>query len=70
MGVHGQKHSMGDYYVYHTLHVIHLLGETLMTYAYTSILCALLLYVGVVSIDRYFLIETVPASEVRIKYGR
>lgn len=28
-----------------------------MIRAYTSILCALLLYVGVVSIDRYMLIE-------------
>lgn len=41
-----------------------------MIRAYTSILCALLLYVGVVSIDRYILIETMPPSEVSIKYGR
>ncbi|UMR33690.1 hypothetical protein MJ749_13370 [Paenibacillus polymyxa] len=30
-----------------------------MIRAYTSILCALLLYVGVVSIDRYMLIEQI-----------
>lgn len=41
-----------------------------MIRAYTSILCALLLYVGVVSIDRYTLIEKVDPSEVRIKYVR
>ncbi|MGZ0043413.1 hypothetical protein [Paenibacillus sp. BJ-4] len=41
-----------------------------MIRAYTSILAAVLLFIGVVSIDRYFLIETVPPSEVRIKYGR
>ncbi|OMF49369.1 MULTISPECIES: hypothetical protein [Paenibacillus] len=39
-----------------------------MIRAYTSILCALLLFIGVVQVDRYMLIETVPASEVRIKY--
>jgi hypothetical protein len=41
-----------------------------MIRAYTSTLCALLLYVGVVSIDRYMLIENVPPSEVSVKYGR
>ncbi len=61
---------MGSYYVRFILHRIYLLGETLMTYAYTSILCALLLYVGVVSIDRYMLIERIDPSEGRIKYGR
>ncbi|QYK62605.1 hypothetical protein KAI37_02935 [Paenibacillus sp. S25] len=44
-----------------------------MIRAYTSILCALLLYAGVVSIDRYMLIEQVDPnklSEGSIKYGR
>lgn len=41
-----------------------------MIRAYTSILCALLLYVGVVSIDRYMLIERIDPSEVSIKHGR
>lgn len=33
-----------------------------MIRAYTSILCAVLVYVGVVSIDRYMLIERVPPN--------
>ena len=32
---------MGDYYVYHTLHVIHLLGETLMNKAPLASKCQL-----------------------------
>jgi hypothetical protein len=39
-----------------------------MIRAYTTILAAVLLFIGVVQVDRYMLIETVPASEVRIKY--
>jgi hypothetical protein len=41
-----------------------------MIRAYTSILCALLLYVGVVSIDRYMIIERVDPSEMSLKYDR
>ncbi|MDQ0494047.1 hypothetical protein QOZ95_002210 [Paenibacillus brasilensis] len=41
-----------------------------MIRAYTSILCAVLVYVGVVQVDRYMIIERVDTSEVRIKYGR
>ncbi len=41
-----------------------------MIRAYTSILCAVLLYVGVVQVDRYMLIERIDPSEVRVKYGR
>ncbi|MDH2331825.1 MULTISPECIES: hypothetical protein [Paenibacillus] len=41
-----------------------------MIRAYTTILAAVLLFIGVVQVDRYMLIETVPASEVRIKYGK
>lgn len=41
-----------------------------MIRAYTYILCAVLVYVGVVQVDRYMLIENVPPSEVSIKYGR
>ncbi|MCF2719273.1 hypothetical protein LWE69_19730 [Paenibacillus sp. UKAQ_18] len=39
-----------------TLYRIYLLGETLMTYAYTSILAAVLLFIGVVQVDRFMLI--------------
>lgn len=35
-----------------------------MIRAYTSILCALLLYVGVVSIDRYMLIEHIELNKL------
>lgn len=41
-----------------------------MIRAYPSILCAVLVYVGVVQVDRYMIIERVDPSEVRIKYGR
>lgn len=44
-----------------------------MIRAYTSILCALLLYVGVVSIDRYMLIERIEPntlSEGMIEHSR
>jgi hypothetical protein len=37
-----------------------------MIRAYTSILCALLLYVGVVSIDRYMLIEHIEPNTLSI----
>ncbi|OMF48618.1 hypothetical protein BK135_10010 [Paenibacillus peoriae] len=43
-----------------------LLGEKSMIRAYTSILCALLLYVGVVSIDRYMLIEQIEPNTLSI----
>lgn len=69
MGFRGQEYRMGSYNVRFILHRIYLLGETLMTYAYTTILAAVLLFIGVVSIDRYMLIETVPPNEVSIKYG-
>jgi hypothetical protein len=50
---------MGNDHVYYSVHVIYVLGKTLMIRAYTSILCALLLYVGVVSIDRYMIITSI-----------
>lgn len=59
MGVHGPKHCMGSYNVRFILHRIYLLGETLMTYAYTTILAAVLLFIGVVSIDRYMIITPI-----------
>lgn len=34
-----------------------LLGETLMIRAYTTILAAVLLFIGVVQVDRYMLID-------------
>ncbi|MCF2717999.1 hypothetical protein LWE69_12565 [Paenibacillus sp. UKAQ_18] len=48
------------------LHRIYLLGETLMTYAYTSILAAVLLFIGVVSIDRCMIITSIEPNTLSI----
>lgn len=37
-----------------------------MIRAYTSILCALLLYVGIVQVDRYMLIERIEPNTLSI----
>lgn len=51
-------------------HALHVFPKSLhsMIYAYTSILAALLLFIGVVSIDGYMIIEKVDPSEASIKY--
>lgn len=66
MGVHGSQHFMGNDHVYYSVHVIYVLGKTLMIRAYTSILFAVLVYVGVVQVDRYMLIEHIEPNTLSI----
>ncbi|MNW53006.1 hypothetical protein D3C74_305470 [compost metagenome] len=47
-----------------TLRYFYVLGETMMTYVYTTILAAVLLFIGVVQVDRYMLIDHIEPNKL------